>query len=101
MAFSAGCGRRRRGTGRARGGHSLGGVPAPLLFVISALTQYVGAAVAVNLFVRIAPASLAWLRIAVAALVLVVPPVAGAAAWATSAVIQRVRPPHASSLATD
>jgi inner membrane transporter RhtA len=47
-------------------------VPAPLLFVISALTQYVGAAIAVDLFPRIAPASLAWLRIAVAAFVLVV-----------------------------
>ncbi|MBT0993328.1 EamA family transporter [Cellulomonas sp. DKR-3] len=46
-------------------------MPAPLLFVVSALTQYVGAAVAVDLFARIAPASVAWLRIAVAALVLV------------------------------
>lgn len=58
--------------GRGRRGPSLGGVPAPLLFVVSALTQYVGAAVAVDLFARIAPASVAWLRIAVAALVLVV-----------------------------
>jgi hypothetical protein len=40
-----------------------------------------------------------WL--AVGALVVVVPVVAGVAAWATSAAIQRVRPPHASSLAVD
>lgn len=46
-----------------------------------------------------APLRLPWL--AVGTLVLVVPAMAGVAAWATSAVIQRVRPPHASSLAVD
>lgn len=56
---------------RAAGRASLTGVPAPLLFVISGLTQYVGAAVAVDLFARVAPAGVAWLRVAVAALVLV------------------------------
>ncbi len=42
---------------------------------------------------------LPWL--AVGALVVVVPAVAGLASWVTSAVIQRVRPPRASTLATD
>ncbi|GEL95422.1 EamA family transporter [Cellulomonas composti] len=46
-------------------------MPAPLLFVLSGLTQYVGAAVAVDLFGRLAPTTVAWLRVAVAALVLV------------------------------
>ena len=45
-------------------------VPAPLLFVVSGLTQYLGAAFAVALFDRIAPVGVAWLRIVVAALVL-------------------------------
>lgn len=45
-------------------------MPAPLLFVLSGLTQYVGAAVAVRLFGALAPPTLAWLRIAIAALVL-------------------------------
>ena len=47
-------------------------VPAPLLFVVSGLTQYLGAALAVGIFGTIAAASVAWLRIAVAAVVLVV-----------------------------
>ena len=47
-------------------------MPAPLLFVVSGLTQYVGAALAVGIFGTIAAASVAWLRIAVAAVVLVV-----------------------------
>ena len=46
-------------------------MPAPLLFVLSGLTQYVGAALAVGVFGTIAAASVAWLRIAVAAVVLV------------------------------
>ncbi|ASR56205.1 DMT family transporter [Cellulomonas sp. PSBB021] len=45
-------------------------MPAPLLFVASAIAQYVGAAVAVELFGRMPPASVAWLRVGVAALVL-------------------------------
>lgn len=48
----------------------LGRVPAPLLFVASGLTQYLGAAVAVGLFDELGAASVAWLRIAVAAVVL-------------------------------
>ena len=47
-------------------------MPAPLLFVVSGLTQYLGAALAVGIFGTIAAASVAWLRIAVAAVVLVV-----------------------------
>ena len=45
-------------------------MPAPLLFVLSGLTQYVGAAVAVRLFGTLPPTTLAWLRIAIAAVVL-------------------------------
>lgn len=48
-----------------------GRVPAPLLFVLSGLTQYLGAALAVGLFATIAAPTVAWLRILVAALVLV------------------------------
>jgi inner membrane transporter RhtA len=46
-------------------------VPAPLLFVLSGLTQYAGAALAVGLFASIAAPTVAWLRILVAAVVLV------------------------------
>lgn len=49
---------------------TLGRVPAPALFVASGLTQYLGAALAVGLFARIAPAGMAWLRVLVAAIVL-------------------------------
>ena len=47
-------------------------MPAPLLFVLSGLTQYAGAALAVGLFASIAAPTVAWLRIVVAAVVLVV-----------------------------
>lgn len=46
-------------------------MPAPLLFVLSGLTQYAGAALAVGLFATLAAPTVAWLRIAVAAVVLV------------------------------
>ncbi len=46
-------------------------VPAPALFVLSGLTQYVGAALAVGLFASLTPASVAWLRVLIAALVLI------------------------------
>lgn len=46
-------------------------MPAPLLFVLSGLTQYVGAALAVGIFGTIAASSVAWLRIAISAVVLV------------------------------
>ena len=45
-------------------------MPAPLLFLLSGLTQYLGAAVAVRLFGVLPPASVAWLRIAVSAVLL-------------------------------
>ncbi len=45
-------------------------VPAPVLFVFGALSMYAGAALAVGLFGRLAPASVAVLRILGAAAVL-------------------------------
>lgn len=50
---------------------ALGRVPAPAIFVVSGLTQYVGAALAVGLFDRLPAPAVAWLRVVVAALVLV------------------------------
>ncbi|WP_426594041.1 EamA family transporter [Cellulomonas sp. McL0617] len=45
-------------------------MPAPLLFALSGLTQYLGAAVAVRVFGTLTPASVAWLRVTIAAVVL-------------------------------
>lgn len=45
-------------------------VPAPALFVASGLTQYTGAAVAIALFSRLPALGVAWLRLLVAAIVL-------------------------------
>lgn len=45
-------------------------VPAPLLFVVSGLTQYLGAAIAVGLFSVAGALDIAWLRIAASALLL-------------------------------
>jgi len=47
-------------------------VPAPLLFVLSGLSQYLGAAVAVKLFGTLPAPTLAWLRITIAAVILLV-----------------------------
>lgn len=47
-------------------------VPAPVLFVVSGLTLYLGAALAVGLFEQLAAPAVAWLRLAVAAVVLLV-----------------------------
>lgn len=47
-------------------------MPAPLLFVLSGLTQYLGAALAVGIFGIVAASTVAWLRVAVAAVVLLV-----------------------------
>ena len=55
------------GVGTPSPGHR---VPAPVLFIGSGTAQYVGAAVAVGLFARLSPGGVAWLRVAVAALVL-------------------------------
>ena len=38
------------------------GVPAPLLFVAGGCSMYLGAALAVGLFVLLSPAGVAWLR---------------------------------------
>ncbi len=57
------------GTGRGSG---VAGVPAPALFVASGLTQYLGAALAIGLFVQIPAPGVAWLRLVVAAAVLLV-----------------------------
>lgn len=46
-------------------------VPAPLLFLFSGVTQYVGAGLAVGLFTVVPATAVAWSRIAVAAVVLV------------------------------
>ncbi len=56
-------------------------VPAPMLFVIGALSMYAGAAVAVGLFGRLAPAAVAVLRMLGAAAVLVAWRRPGTAAW--------------------
>lgn len=45
-------------------------MPAPLLFLLSGLSQYVGAAVAVRLFGTLPPPTVAWLRVAISAVVL-------------------------------
>ena len=57
------------GLGTPSPGHR---VPAPILFMGSGTAQYVGAAVAVGLFARLSPGGVAWLRVAGAALVLLV-----------------------------
>jgi inner membrane transporter RhtA len=46
------------------------GVPAPSLFVLGGVSMYLGAALAVTLFDRLAPAGVAWLRLVGAAVVL-------------------------------
>ena len=45
-------------------------VPAPALFVVSGLTQYLGAAIAVGLFAVAGAVEVGWLRIAASALLL-------------------------------
>ncbi len=44
--------------------------PEPL-FVLSAISQYLGAAIAINLFRELSPASVAWLRVTFAAIVVI------------------------------
>ncbi|MFJ2299075.1 MULTISPECIES: EamA family transporter [Oerskovia] len=55
--------------GRALG-NVAGRIPPPALFVVSGLTQYLGAAIAVGLFAVVGAPEVAWLRIVVAALLL-------------------------------
>lgn len=45
-------------------------VPAPLLFLLGALSLYIGAVIAVRLFDELRPAAVAWLRLLAAAVVL-------------------------------
>lgn len=45
-------------------------VPVPLLFLVGGCSLYLGAGLAVVLFDRLSPAGVAWLRMLVAALVL-------------------------------
>lgn len=54
----------------ARVSPRLDAVPAPLFFVAGAISQYVGAALAVVLFERISPVTVAWLRVASSGVVL-------------------------------
>ncbi len=51
-------------------GRLVGRTPAPALFVVSGLGQYVGAALAVGLFATMPAAGVAWARVAAAAVVL-------------------------------
>lgn len=55
-------------TVRAWVGHP--GAPAPVLFILGGSSLYLGAALAVMLFEQVSPAGVAWLRMLVAALVL-------------------------------
>src|SRR5436305_2939012 len=48
----------------------LSAVPAPLLFVLSGISMYAGAAIAVGLFGHVTPSGVAWLRCLGAAVVL-------------------------------
>src|SRR5674536_213101 len=50
--------------------HAVDRLPAPALFFASGLTQYLGAALAIGLFAVMPPATVAWLRIVIAAVVL-------------------------------
>ncbi len=56
-------------------------VPVPLLFVVGGCSLYCGAALAVVLFERLSPAGVAWLRMLVAALVLLAWRRPGRAVW--------------------
>lgn len=60
------------------------GLPAPSLFVLGGVSMYLGAALAVTLFDRLAPAGVAWLRLVGAAVVLL--------AWRRPGLRRRGRP---------
>ncbi len=60
------------GAVRPRGASSLGAtLPPEALFVVSAAAQYSGAVVAIGLFDQLAPATVAWLRVLFAAVILI------------------------------
>lgn len=52
------------------GSRLLSGAPPEMLFVLSAAAQYTGAVVAVNLFDELSPATIAWIRVLSAGIVL-------------------------------
>lgn len=60
-------GRNRRGAG---GAGRIAAAPPEALFVVSAVAQYVGAAIAVDLFDRVEPQTVAWFRVIGAAIAL-------------------------------
>ena len=53
-------------------GQSLAAIPAPVIFLLSGLSQYYGAALAVGLFTSFPPITVGWLRILVSALLLLI-----------------------------
>ncbi len=55
-----------------RRGRSLAGAPPEALFLFSAIAQYLGAVIAVDLFDEVAPRTVAWLRVIGASLVLLI-----------------------------
>mgnify|MGYP007042152578 CR=1 FL=1 len=50
----------------------VGGLPPELFFICSASAQYIGAVIAFRLFDRLAPESVAWLRVIAASLILII-----------------------------
>lgn len=56
-------------------------VPAPAIFLVGGASQYLGAAVAVDLFSRLVPAGVAWMRLLGAAVVLIAWRRPSRAAW--------------------
>ena len=50
----------------------VGGLPPELFFICSASAQYIGAVIAFRLFDRVAPESVAWLRVIAASLILII-----------------------------
>ena len=55
---------------RLRADHIFNAAPPELFFILSAIAQYTGAIIAVNLFDEVSPATVAWLRVLSASLIL-------------------------------
>jgi inner membrane transporter RhtA len=71
----------------ASGGSPLGRLPAQSLFILGAISQYLGSAFAVLLFASVPAAGVAWLRVVAAAAVLLAwrrAPTSGTAPSATT-----------------
>jgi inner membrane transporter RhtA len=73
--------RHHRHVGIQVGRRRVGAVPAPILFVLSGISMYLGAAIAVRLFGVASPAGVAWLRCLGAAVVLLAWRRPGRQAW--------------------